>query len=979
MVNMQDNFSSYIAQLKSKHKDTVFNPLFFNGSLQDTDEPDAKPIHLFVIMADPSEIFIKAVTLNLQNPKIETITLFTNFDESEPLSHEKLKYVKYSKHFGLQLSDITCHFKENEINVFMYDIILLDLDSTLYLHYLTNTQLGLLSAKTFNKEIPDAVYKFKNASVYNNSNTEFNALVVLGKLQDYDLYLDMYGSLNLLISYICSKYEIINLSKIIVSYLFEKQRYEDTYISDKFPVVYAPVQLYFMEDLNVTVPQENVLETFSQEIKDCVVLDELKYTQEVLPLDDQVLITNIKNKLLSEMLLNYKSEYVKKMENISINCNDIFLKNKLKLVKQFEEEKKNKLSELDSFFNQEEIKRKEALEFREEKETQELNLKMEGIEAKLRSELEKKRVFEFKKIDIEIQKKLDGETVKVNRILEDSKNRAHIAFKNEIETFTKTAYSNLEEQIKETREQKLKEIESELKDIRDSKLEQINEGHLTEKKRLEDLLTELEAFKRHEIESLHQTEYLERFSSSLLEIQTHLETVKHDKLKQLEEELNNTKEIMYKNLRRDERFKIKESDNTIKLYEQNALEKADEHIKELVAEKLKTEEKHMENELRIVRNTKIKQIEEEEKTRIKEESATIKEELINQMNVQLDALKLIEYDKIKLEINAKLDMVYEEGLKQKQNLLLMRESHLIEKQDAMLEELKTKHMEEFEKMIRVKITERNTELQDYKTNQLKEINVFLEKYKTNELAKFELSKQLQYNDLVELKREKEKEIDSELSKKRQTKLKEIKNEIEQQKQKLNEELENVYQEKLRLKNKEQEKQFSAQLQEKLDTFEKENEIHISKLLSSSKRQYEEYLEETNKEKNALEKTIIENHNKQLKDLEEEYQIKVGFHKSFLKETIKDERQKLLSSEKDCIEDQLKAYKHQRLGDIEKEIMKEICEVKDQKVLSMEKDILKIKETKMEELNSELSEWKKTQEEILRKRFQTLYSDLKSFE
>ena len=158
--------------------------------------------------------------------------------------------------------------------------------------------------------------------------------------------------------------------------------------------------------------------------------------------------------------------------------------------------------------------------------------------------------------------------------------------------------------------------------------------------------------------------------------------------------------------------------------------------------------------------------------------------------------------------------------------------------------------------------------------------------------------------------------------------------------------------------------------------EKENETLTSKLLASSKRQHQDYLEQTKKEKNELEKTVIEEHNKQLGDLEQEYQDKVDFHKSLLKESIKDERQKLLISEKDAISKELAVYKTERTSEIGQEITAETAKLKEEKLLSMDKEILSYKEKHLEAINIELAQWKKTQEESLKKKFQSLYSDLK---
>jgi hypothetical protein len=191
-------------------------------------------------------------------------------------------------------------------------------------------------------------------------------------------------------------------------------------------------------------------------------------------------------------------------------------------------------------------------------------------------------------------------------------------------------------------------------------------------------------------------------------------------------------------------------------------------------------------------------------------------------------------------------------------------------------------------------------------------------------------------------------------------------------------LEKEYVEKLKKSNEEQEQKYKAQLQEKIHNLEAENEIFISKLLTSTKRQHEEYLEQTNKEKNELERSVIENHNKQLKELQKEYQEKIDFHKLLLKETVKDERQSLLMAERESMEEGLKAYKQRRIHELDDETVKEIAKFKEDRLTLMDAELTKLREEKLEKITSELSQWKQSQEEVLKKRFQNLYSDLKGF-
>lgn len=973
---MQDNFSSYIAQLKTKHKDTIFNPLFFNGCLSDTGELIINPTNLFLLMT-PTEQFVKALKLNLTNPNIDSITVFSNFNDDEPVTHDKLKYIKCSKYYGLQLSDVTCYFKDNEINIFAYNTVVLDFNSIIYSHYLTKTQFGILSTKQFDGDIPDDPRLLKNASSYNNVNTDFNGFVVLGKLQDCDLFLDMYGSINLLISYL-SDYDVINLSKILLSYLFEKRVYEDTYISDKFPVIYAPVQLYFMEDLNVVIPQEDVLEIFSKEIVDCVTIEQ-PVTPELLPIEDQELITNIKNKILSEMLLSYKVKYEKQAETVKLQCTELYNSTNKKNTRELSEKRKKKLLELELFFEKEEKSRMEALEIQYEREKDELSRKLKDAESLAESELEKKMSLGLKKIDFELQKKLDSETAKVDKIIEDSKNRAHLSFKHEIEVFTKNAYENLDEQIKEIREQKLQEINQELSLVSASQQYKINEEHQNEKRRLDTLLKEFDNFKRQEIESLYQTEYLEKLSTSLVEIKTYVESVKKEKLEQLHLELKNEMEAMYTTLRTTEKFKMKETEHNVKVYEQESIKKIDSYIKELTVQRMKTEELRIDNELRALRESKKKEITEEEIAKIKQECSVSKEDLLKHVQLEVEIFKRNEYDRCKLDVEENIRKFHNEKMEEHQKLLNAQEIQRKEAQEIVLNEEKEIKLRELNELMSVKLSEQSTELHSYKTEQLKEITLFLEKFKENELAKIELTKQVRDNELKEKRIELEREIENELSTRRQGKLKEIKTELTRERRRISAELEKQFQESLEAKNKEQEKEYASKLKEKFVILEQENETLIDKLLSSSKRQYEDFQEELKKEKYHLEKTVIEEHNKQLRELEEEYQDKIDFHKSLLKDSIKEERQKLLASEKDGIAKELSLYKAMRLTELEEGITKETEKIKDERVVSINREILAYKEKEMEAMNNELAQWKQTQEDLLRRKFQSLYSDLNSFE
>jgi hypothetical protein len=508
---------------------------------------------------------------------------------------------------------------------------------------------------------------------------------------------------------------------------------------------------------------------------------------------------------------------------------------------------------------------------------------LQEIEEKGKIEIEKTRESEFKKMMVELKKRTEDETAKTNKIIEDTKKLAETEFKSKFEKYTKKAYDDLEQYIGEKRQESLREVDEEMKKVTAFKIDELEKEHLIEKKRREELLNEEDETKRQEFESLHKINYLEKFSNTLIEMETHFASVKKARMAEIEEEMNVLKIEMERKFKTEDLFKRQELEKTAKAY-------------------------------------------------------------------------------------------LEEKIKEQDKLAIARETQIVQKQNIMLERKRKKDLDDLEEINRVKLAE----IQEHKAKQLWEIKIFLERQKENELSKLQISKQIQDNEIIEQRLRKEKELDIELSIKRRDILKEIECELEEEKKKINAGLEKEYVEKLKKSNEEQEQKYKAQLQEKIHNLEAENEIFISKLLTSTKRQHEEYLEQTNKEKNELERSVIENHNKQLKELQKEYQEKIDFHKVLLKETVKDERQSLLMAERESMEEGLKAYKQRRIHELDDETVKEIAKFKEDRIALMDAELTKLREEKLDKITSELSQWKQSQEEILKKRFQNLYSDLKGF-
>ena len=135
---------------------------------------------------------------------------------------------------------------------------------------------------------------------------------------------------------------------------------------------------------------------------------------------------------------------------------------------------------------------------------------------------------------VELKKRTDEETTKTNKIIEDTKKLAETEFKSKFEKYTKKAYDDLEQYIGEKRQESLREVDEEMKKVTAFKIDELEKEHLIEKKRREELLNEEDETKRQEFESLHKINYLEKFSNTLIEMETHFASVKQTRMAEIE-------------------------------------------------------------------------------------------------------------------------------------------------------------------------------------------------------------------------------------------------------------------------------------------------------------------------------------------------------------------------------------------------------------------------------------------------------------
>jgi hypothetical protein len=972
---MEDKFSQHITQLKNRYKCTKFKPIFLNGCLEESNTNNIFEINVFHLLPDTmTPNFKKAILKNLENDKITEIYLITNNIDSqqERINHDKVKYLNFSKFYGIQFYDIFQYFKNDAINIFLYDSVVLDNLSIIFLNNLQEKQIGLISSRKFLNELNNDRECCLSITKQNEShNFEFNGFIVNGKINElYDIYVNIYGSLNLLIQQMIIKnYSFINLSNIFKSYIFEYSPYnvlnKNNYFMNSFPIIYVTQQLYFHDYLDVTLPDIESFEKYNEQALECIDYEILNKPLDFLSVEDQVIINETKNKIFSNFYLEYKNHFLQKTSDYEKKYNSEFLSKQELINKELELYKNNKELEINKQLqldkNNKELEINKQLQLDKEENNKILdNYKQERINEI--EELKNKQVLEIQTLT---NQKLNDELAIINKNLKNTEQSAYDKFKEELELFTKKSYENLNFQINIEKQEKLKDIDEKIENLRKNNLHSVNIEHLKERERLEKLLTEYENYKKQEIDKKSNEDYFSIYSSKLNEIELKMLEIKNEKIALMDEEINTIKSEKIKLLNQNEGYEMNKLEENIKKYKEEWEKKVDSYIDNLKNEKAKTAELEFDIEFSKIKKKTIEVMEEKESSRINKETSEYKTKLIADINTELEIYKNNKLELINIDINSQMHIYYEERKKITDEELLSEKSKLQIKQLKTFEKDYNEKMTALEEDIKKRKNDSDNDILILKEKKLEEISEILQRYKDNNIKTIEIEKS---NLLDSINRENDK-IKDKLKEERElfhlNEIEQIKKSLIEEKSKINSELESKF--KLKL-----EEEYKHKLQANITKIETEYETNISNLLNRYDYKEKQYIEKFNSLKLDLEKSVIADHNKQIKLLEEQLNTKIELHKQFLKDTVKEERDKLLLDERESIKDQLKEFNETCLKEEEIKIKKEIEQIRQSRLFMVDLEVGKIKEEKLSLLNIELAKHKADEQEKIKKIYKNLF-------
>jgi len=997
-------FSNYITQFKKKYNVRA-RPLFLNGLLEEITRGATSTIVLFQVLPDDviSDNDIKALSINANNKDISKVYVFSNAPQT--YEHEKVRYIKNKSVFGLRYSDVFAQFDTNTINVVLFDSIALDYESTKNLKNLASNQIGLLSPRTFS-DIPEDVERFNVFSQANkNACFEFGGIVFNGKMTiGSDLYIRMIGCTNILVSLLVAKFSIINLSQISLSYLFDTHPLgEDNYISDNFPIIYSLPQLYFNEDLDVSVPEIVAFETFNNETVDC-----LFYTPPILAPEEEYDICEVKRIMLQKAYREYKDIYTRKSNIIDDALRD-YQKSETKTFElNLEKLKTDKLSELSTYI--EERKASNEVELEEHRRSKSLTIS-EYYSQKLvanDTELQAIKAENLAQIQEECRQKLNLELENVRQIITDTENAAHIAFQRDLEAYTKKMYQTANQDVENYKIKLKEDAEAEINKLKDSLIQERELENEENKVRLKQVLDDYEKCKKSEMVDRFQTEYFLKYNVIIGEIESRAQLIEIEKKEEIDREVQVYKTNMIEEINKKDVVKRKVVAEKLAVYEKQQLSKIDEHLKEIERIKMLDIEIKANTALQTTREAKLKEIQQEcmdYEKQLKLNAEMASQDYMNSLTIEINS-KAEEY---KIEqttlLKRTIDEEYarysaEQIAQQKTHILEVCNETEVSKQAEIMSNYKEK-LKELDYDYASRKAGYDQEVALYKESLMKTVHANIKEYRIAALAKVEALKEVKLSEMTFHNEIIARRLEDSRNQEHAKKLKEITEELEKEKETINIRIDDEYKIKLVQKNKESEREAITAYGNILSEHIAKHEMEVQAIENKYRDLIVEYqirhqaertkiLNEFETERITLQREVIENHNASLLKMEEEYEQTRIRYSDMMKKTFNAERQQMIETERQKIEESLTDYRRQLIEKDREQILREktrassdladeLSSLRKTRMSNIEREISSIREEKLRFIDVELKHYREKNEEQINKEFSTLVRGLKEIQ
>jgi len=844
--------------------------------------------------------------------------------------------------------------------------------------------------------MPDEAEKFSIFSETNTKNSfEFNGIVFNGTSDiGTDLYIKMFGWVNVLLSLLTSKHIIVNLSGIVISYLFDKYLFsEDNYVTNGFPVICSFPQLYFDEALDVTLPEVDSLELYIDETLDC-----LDYTPPALLPEEEYEISEVKNKMIQKAYNQYKTVYHEKLRSVDEKLNEYKRQHELGIDGNIKQIKNSKLAELNIFIK--ELKTTKEAEIKKYEQSEKTRISDDFLTRleKTDNEIETLRKNKFELIEKECQEKLDTELAEVNRLISLARTDETVAFQNHIETLTRQGYTKMHNELDEYKTEQRTKVDEEMADIKRKFIEEAQNETNENKRRSEELLIEHEKTKKDEITFHYQTEYLTKYNGMVDQIDVKIKTLEDKKLEELYRSLDFYKASKTEEINRihtQEKLELKEK---LEAYESQKKHKIDVYLEEYKRLNIVDAQINVSKETQEYKEEKMRSIEDacaQYETQLRTNAESSAQIYANSLKLETNA-KHAEYREQQLmKINTLLDEEYAksklEKLEEQTNLLKEEYNQLdlvLLDQIHKKQEIKLQHLAILyaEKQIKY-----DTEIEEYKTSMINNTHELIRETQESENIKLEAYRnsklnEINYNnDLLSEKLHKNRKVFHD------QKIQEITAELETEKQEINNCLVAEYRDKLVEQRATTEKHVCAENERRLAEIVVAHErdtsavkIKFQQLTNEFQEGYaaerQQLIRQFETEKTILESDVIRNHNANLAKLEREFQEARTLHTELMKKAVISERTQMLDDERQSIKQSLISYRtelmEQELAKVKQDVSTFMSELRRSQMEVVNKELDSIKIQKIKEIDAELTDYKARNEKLIHKEFSSFLRVLK---
>jgi len=881
-------------------------------------EQSIKKIILYQLIDNLNDnLTYKSIIINANNPFFESVVVITNNSPNFKCDHDKVTHVNFRCVYGIQTNDIFNLFKDDCINVFIYNDIVIDYIQSEYILKMHNKDVGLLSTLMFNKDIPDKIELYNESSFTDNDSiiSSFSGLIINGKIElDTNYYVSIHGFQNFIIQDLSKNYDPINVSNTVNSYLFRYREIDmsNTYFTNIFnincPFIisvlknykdYINFDLKKIYDLTDEAPNENEIDLCNS------------YNISKIKIEDRVDIELTKSQIKYKFYNKYKEEYDSLLEKQSKKIEELTAINENNLYKLNELKK----SELEEFFKKEKDRFIEELE--KTKESQNIEIESykkeqyEKIDTLVKREISEKSsnvdnlpynndnitsycedVFNKKRFEMD-------EMIKKEREEKESELNNYFAkmaeFKNmEIESAIRSRMDSLDLQISEEQKEKVKEIIT----LTQQKYE---EYFLDEQKKLDVLLTKQKNNELKKIESdiaIYKKQYKIQLDNLLIQKQHELENYNNERKTQIAIDC----EAMKNNMFSIEKLKFETELIEKKQKEVNKLNQYYESERSVLGEKLNK-----------IRTEKLRQIDEEVAFKLNQEIELLRKEKILQIESEIEKeAQLIREEKL-LRVKQEVESINKEKFSQAEYTTL-HEIELI-KQEKLLQI--ENDVEITKKEI---ITKLEKEIELIKQEKLSQLDSEIKLIKREKILQIESNIQ---EEIKLIKKEKISKTESEIILLRKEKILDI----------------NVEHEKLV-------KELTEKYQVELNNYKTE-------LLDSKIKYMKNIQEQKQKETEELEKSIIESHNKRINELDDAMEVIIKDKALKTESEIQLIRKEKLSQNESEINQQIRLINEEKLSQNEHAILYETELIKKENLSKIDLQIEVIKKEKLSQLEKEL--------------------------